>query len=90
MTEEKELLWDSKAKAKYDKMLSLIPLFHREITRQVVDKQALLNARLRGSSNVSEEDIVRAFLSEVPKAFYSMMIRLMNDVGFDYEKYEGK
>jgi len=87
---EIQMPWEEKAQEKYNKMLAKIPLFHREITRQVVDKQAPLNAQARGSQSVGEEDIVRAFSSEVPKAFYSMMIRLMEDVGFDHEKYEGK
>jgi hypothetical protein len=38
---------------------------------------------------VQEEDIIRAFLGEVPKAFYSLMIRIMDEVGFDYKKYGG-
>ena len=41
----------------------------------------------RGSSMVEEKDIVQAFLSEVPKAFYSLMVRIMDEVGFDYKKY---
>ena len=31
---------------------------------------------------VEEADIVKAFLTEVPKAFYSIMIRIMSEVGF--------
>ena len=90
MSQQNEMSWEPLAKEKYDKMLLMIPLFHREITRQVVDKQALLNAKKRKDAQVQEEDIIRAFLTEVPKAFYSMMIRLMSRAGFDYERYEGK
>ncbi len=80
--------WEVEALAKYTKMLSKIPIFHREITRQVVEKEAVLKAQERGSSIVEESDIIMSFLEEVPKAFYSLMIRLMDDVGFDYKKYE--
>ncbi len=45
-------------------------------------------AQSRNASVVEEGDIIRAFLNEVPKAFYSLMIRLMDDVGFEHEKYE--
>jgi len=79
------LKWESQTEQKYKLMLSKIPIFHREITREVVDKKAVENAQVRNSSCVNEEDVVKAFLTEVPKAFYSMMIRLMDDVGFDHE-----
>jgi hypothetical protein len=41
----------------------------------------------RGSAQVEEKDIVEAFTTEVPKAFYSLMVRIMDQVGFDYKKY---
>ena len=81
--------WNPEAEGKYKKMLSKIPLFHRQITKEVVDKMAPQNAQVRGSRQVEEEDIIKAFFCEVPQTFYSIMIRLMDDVGFDYKKYEG-
>jgi len=87
VTVQTNMDWEEGALAKYNKMLNIIPTFHRRLTQEVVNKKAEENARLRGSSQVQEEDIVRAFLSEVPKAFYSMMVRIMSDVGFDYKKY---
>ncbi|HBG62417.1 MAG: hypothetical protein A2Y03_03740 [Omnitrophica WOR_2 bacterium GWF2_38_59] len=80
--------WNLQAESKYKKMLSKIPLFHRQITQEVVDKMAPQNAQERQSKFVEEEDIIKAFLCEVPQTFYSIMIRLMEDVGFDYKKYE--
>ena len=80
--------WEPTALAKYNLMITKIPLFHREIARIVVDKKARLNAHERGSIQVEDQDIIRAFLSEVPYAFYSLMARLMDEVGFDYKKYE--
>jgi hypothetical protein len=79
--------WESVALGKYNKMLNIIPTFHRRLTQEVVNKKAEENARLRGCRQVEEADIVKAFLTEVPKAFYSMMIRIMSDVGFDYKKH---
>ena len=78
--------WEKIAREKYNKMLRLIPIFHRGIAQEVVNKKAELNAQERKSAQVEEIDIVRAFLSEVPKAFYSLMIRIMDEVGFDYKK----
>ena len=79
--------WDPAALGKYNKMLNLIPIFHRRLAQEVVNKKAEQGALARGSSTVEEVDIVQAFLTEVPKAFYSMMIRIMDEVGFDYKKY---
>ncbi len=79
--------WEAGALAKYNKMLNLIPAFHRRLAQEVVNKKAEQNARLRGSHQVQEVDIVDAFLTEVPKAFYSLMVRIMREVGFDYKKH---
>ena len=79
--------WEGEALNKYNKMLNLIPVFHRRLTQEVVNKKAEDSARQRSSSQVEEGDIVQAFLTEVPKAFYSLMIRIMDEVGFDYKKY---
>lgn len=82
--------WEPNARRKYEKMITKIPLFHREIAKIVVDKKAPMLARERGADMVQEQDIVRAFFSEVPMAFYSLMIRLLQEAGFDYKKYEPK
>ena len=81
--------WDETALAKYNKMLNLIPIFHRGLAKGVVNKTAEQNAIARKSTQVEESDIVAAFVSEVPKAFYSLMFRIMDEAGFDYKKYGG-
>ena len=88
-TQEK-LTWEKTAKEKFDTMMARIPLFHREIARVVVVKKAELNAQERGCALVEEGDIVQAFLTEVPKAFFSLMIRLFNEVGFEYKEFVSK
>jgi hypothetical protein len=77
--------WEPTALAKFNKMLNLIPIFHRGIAKEVVNKKAEQNAKERSSHQVEEKDIVAAFLSEVPKAFSSLMIRIMDEVGLDYK-----
>ena len=86
--EAPSLQWESMAREKFDNMIQRIPLFHRSLAREVAYTRAELNARERGSALVEEGDIVRAFFSEVPMAFYNLMIKLFEDVGFDYKKYE--
>ena len=83
-----QLEWDKEALSKFNLMIEKIPLFHRKIAQQVVHKKAQLNAQERGASIVEEPDIVRAFFSEVPFAFYSLMVRLLDEVGFNYKEYE--
>lgn len=85
---QSQLEWEKEALGKFKSMIEKIPLFHRQIAQQVVHKKAQLNAKERGSSLVEESDIVRAFFSEVPFAFYSLMIRLLDEVGFAYKEYE--
>ncbi len=80
--------FEPSAREKYDRMIDKIPLFHRTIADKVARKRAEMNARERGAQQIEDGDIIRAFFMEVPKAFYSLMIKLMEDVGFHYERYE--
>ncbi len=86
MTAQENFPWEEVSRKKYDLMISRMPLFHRQIAKQVVDKKAVENARARGAQQVEEPDIVAAFKTEVPKAFYSLMVRLFDEVGFKYRK----
>lgn len=85
-----QMKWEDRSLAKFNTVIQKIPLFHRDIAKQVVIKKAEQNAQERGAQCVEEGDIGRAFFSEVPKAFYSLMIRLLDEVGFNYRDYEPK
>ena len=87
MNVQTDMDWEKVALGKYQKMLGLIPAFHRGIAREVVNKEAEKLAKTRGASQVEEADIIKAFFAEVPKAFYQLMIRVMDEVGFDYKKH---
>lgn len=84
-TQTSQLKWEGTASGKFDHMITRIPMFHREIAKIVVQKKAQQNAIQRGASVVEEADIVNAFFTEVPKAFYSLMVRLLDEAGFDYK-----
>ncbi|MDD4980258.1 MAG: hypothetical protein PHC54_03155 [Candidatus Omnitrophica bacterium] len=79
--------WEPQTKEKFGLMISRIPLFHRRITEEAVTKRAQELAALRKSAQVQEEDVVGAFFTDVPSPFYSMMVRLLEQTGFDYKKY---
>ncbi|MBN1869604.1 MAG: hypothetical protein JW847_03390 [Candidatus Omnitrophica bacterium] len=81
-----KLKWETNALKKYQLIIAKIPLFHRDIAKTVVDKKAESNAKERGADMIEEADIISAFMTEVPKAFYSLMIRLFDEVGFKYKE----
>jgi len=81
------MVWEKKTEEKFKVLISKIPVFHRRITESVVIKAAEQNAASRGSIQVEEEDVIGAFFSDVPSPFYSMMVRLLEQNGFDYRKY---
>ena len=79
--------WDIKTQEKFKLMISKMPVFHRRIAEEAVTLKAQENAKARAVSQVEEADVISALFSDVPKPFYSLMIRLLEDVGFDYRKY---
>ncbi|MFA4854555.1 MAG: hypothetical protein WC616_04300 [Candidatus Omnitrophota bacterium] len=79
--------WEPNTEEKFKTLVSKIPVFHRRITESVVTKAAEENAGKRNSACVEEQDVVGAFFSDVPSPFYSMMVRLLEQNGFDYRKY---
>ena len=79
--------WEIKTKEKFAAMISKIPVFHRRITEEAVTKKSEEIAQSRNSTQVQEQDVVGAFFSDVPSPFYSMMVRLLEQTGFDYKKY---
>lgn len=79
--------WEISVQGKFKLFIQKLPVFHRRIAESVVSKKAQDNALTRNSSQVEEEDVISAFFSDVPAAFYSMMVRILEQTGFDYKKY---
>ncbi|MDD5108525.1 MAG: hypothetical protein PHC29_03335 [Candidatus Omnitrophica bacterium] len=79
--------WENQTESKFKILISKIPVFHRRITESVVRQQAEKIAACRNCSQVEEQDVIAAFFSDVPSPFYSMMVRLLGQNGFDYKKY---
>ncbi len=79
--------WEPKTKERFEVMIAKIPVFHRRITEEAVTKRSEEIAQSRNSTQVQEQDVVGAFFSDVPSPFYSMMVRLLEQTGFDYKKY---
>ena len=81
------MVWETSTESKFKLLIAKIPIFHRQITESVVRRQAEELAVKRNAAQVQEQDVVGAFFSDVPSPFYSMMIRLLGQNGFDYKKY---
>ncbi|HNW39986.1 MAG TPA: hypothetical protein PL125_01260 [Candidatus Omnitrophota bacterium] len=81
------MFWETETENKFKVLISKIPVFHRRITESVVRRRAEELAAKRSSTGVSDQDVVAAFFSDVPSPFYSMMVRLLGQNGFDYKKY---
>ena len=81
------MIWEAKTENKFKTLISKIPVFHRKIAESVVRGQAEEIACRRNCGQVEEQDVIAAFFSDVPSPFYSMMIRLLGQNGFDYKKY---
>ncbi len=79
--------WDKNTQEKLKLMVLKIPVFHRHIMEVAVIEKAEENAAARQSAQVEEKDVIAAFFSDVPSPFYSMMVRLLEQTGFDYKKY---
>ena len=79
--------WEIKTQEKFRGLILKIPVFHRHITEEAVTKRAEENVKARNGSKVEEQDVIAAFFSDVPSPFYSMMVRLLEQTGFDYKKY---
>ena len=79
--------WEKTTQEKFDLMIAKLPLFHRGLAQAFASAKSEKNAHARGSQIVEEQDVISAFFSEVPKPFYSMMVRLLEHTGFDYKKY---
>lgn len=85
-----ELKWNEETLKRFNQMIQKMPLFHRRIAEDLVKNKSEANAKARSSNMVEEKDVVKAFFSEVPKPFYSLMIRLMEGVGFNYKEFTQK
>ncbi len=77
------MVWSQEVEEKFKLLISKLPFFHRHIAEKVVIKKAEELASQRGSNQVEKEDLVAAFLSEVPGVFRTYLSDLLKEVGLD-------
>ena len=73
------MIWEQRVEEKFKQLISKLPFFHRHIAEQVVIKKAEELAAQRASSKVEKEDLVKAFLSEVPEVFRNYLVELLKE-----------
>ena len=61
VTIQTNMHWEAVALSKYNKMLNLIPIFHRRLAQEVVNKKAEQMRAARGSSRLKKRILFRHF-----------------------------
>lgn len=79
--------WGKTTKENFEKMISKIPIFLREIAREKVSEKADNLASEAGRPEIIEKDLVDAFFAETPFGFHGPMKTDMEEFGIDYTKY---
>ena len=82
-----EITWNPETLNKFKAVINKMPIFHRRIAENVVQKDAKDNAQKRNSGAVEDLDLIRAFFSGVPAPFKGQMKQFMDEAGLDYKKY---
>ncbi len=77
------MIWEQDVEKKFKQLVSKLPFFHRHIAEKVVIKKAEELAVERGSDKVQKQDLVEAFLSEVPEVFRTYLNGLLKEMGLD-------
>ena len=60
--------WETGARTKIEKMISMIPFFQRKMAERLAGKKAEQYAQERGAAQVEEHHIVAALIAEHPGA----------------------
>ncbi|MEA3560429.1 MAG: hypothetical protein U9R31_01465 [Candidatus Omnitrophota bacterium] len=77
------MIWEQDVEKKFKLLVSKLPFFHRHIAEKVVIKKAEELAVERGSDKIQKQDLVEAFLSEVPEVFRTYLNGLLKETGLD-------
>lgn len=81
------IVWPQDIQQKFDYIIEKIPVFLRSIAKDKVAKKAEVLVQKEGRSEVTEKDLVDAFLLETPFGFHGPLKTDMQELGIDYTKY---
>jgi len=83
-----DLRWNDNETNLLQDVIAFAPSVFRETALKAVLKAAEGSTRERKSLVVGEEDVVKAFLSVTPKAFYPEMLLQLEQQGIDMDEYK--
>jgi hypothetical protein len=75
--------WETGARTKFEKMISMIPFFQRKMAERLAGKKAEEYAQERGAERVEEDHIIAALIAETPAPFQNSMRDTARTAGFD-------
>lgn len=79
------MYWNEEAKAKFDKIMLMVPVMYRMAAEKHAKMKAEDIASARGASVVEECHIVSAFVKETPASLQAWMLKKAEKVGFNME-----
>ena len=82
-----DIAWNKDANEKFKLLIAKVPVFLRGIAEEKVSKSAQNLAQKENRAEVTEKDLVDAFLKETPFGFHGPMKSDMEALGIDYKKY---
>ncbi|MBD3245763.1 MAG: DUF2621 family protein [Candidatus Omnitrophica bacterium] len=77
--------WRPDAEQVFQQVVSHLPQFHRSIAERLVREKAPELARSRQAERVTREDVIGAFMQEVPPAFKEMLERLLHKLRIPWD-----
>lgn len=81
------MLWPPKVKQDFKTILSFAPEAIRPVAEQMITKIICENTKKRGANEISEEDMVAAFLKDTPILFRKQMLKSLKETGISLDKY---
>lgn len=85
---KEKITWAEDAETLLDNAMRNISRLYRSVAKMVSKRGAQNNARKRDSKTVERDDLIRAFLTDVPKPFRKTMYEGLRGEGVDIEKYQ--
>lgn len=82
----KDVYWPEKMKVYFEQTMRATPSQFRNFASGTLVREVEDKARERNASEVSEQDLVKAFLDSIPVFFRGDMVKLLKDLGIDISR----
>ena len=82
--------WEKRTEEKFKQLITKVPVFMRGIAQDKVSKRAHEIVPADNRIEITEKDIVAAFVDATPFGFHGPMKTDMEEAGIDYTQYGHK